>query len=134
MRGQDFVDTARMLVGVPFRPQGRNPALGLDCVGLAALAYHVPVERLPDDYRLSGSGHGERLKAALATEFRRVSRTKRRVGDLLLCRPSRDQWHLAIQSDEGAIHADAKIGRVVEAPGLLPWPLAAVFRRRQRRR
>ena len=36
--GAAIAAAARALVGVPFRLQGRDPALGLDCVGLVGAA------------------------------------------------------------------------------------------------
>ena len=53
-RGKDIAARARSLVGVRFRPQGRDPGIGLDCVGLAAVSADVPVERVRRDYALRG--------------------------------------------------------------------------------
>ena len=36
--GAAIAAAARALVGVPFRLQGRDPVLGLDCVGLVGAA------------------------------------------------------------------------------------------------
>jgi cell wall-associated NlpC family hydrolase len=134
MTGEDIIERARRLIGVRFRPQGRNAENGLDCIGLASLAYRVGGPHIRDDYRLAGSHNAVPLKRGLAVDFRRVPKTQIRTGDLLLCRPSAMQWHLGVYSGAGVIHADARIGRVVETPGALPWPIAAVYRRRTRRR
>jgi hypothetical protein len=48
--------------------------------------------------------------------------------------PAQDQLHLGILTANGFIHADAKIGRVVERPGGLVWPVVATLRRRSRAR
>ena len=37
----DAVDRARSLIGTRFRAQGRDPQFGLDCLGLAMIAYEV---------------------------------------------------------------------------------------------
>ena len=49
LRGHRIARRARSLVGVRFRPQGRDPMLGLDCVGAAAAAAEEPACRLPRD-------------------------------------------------------------------------------------
>jgi hypothetical protein len=42
--------------------------------------------------------------------------------------------HLGIMTDRGFVHADARLGKVVETPGLPIWPTIAVFSRRVRAR
>lgn len=127
----ETVARARSLVGVRFRPQGRNPQTGLDCVGLVLLAFGLPTDFGRRDYRMRGSGKGE-LLAALKPKFRRIARTQMRVGDLMVAETAPGQLHLAIRSGTGLIHADAGLGKVVERPGLMPWPMVAVLRRRVR--
>ena len=51
---------ALALVGVPFRPQGRSAADGLDCAGLALAAFELPADLVRNDYRLRGR-HRARL-------------------------------------------------------------------------
>ena len=43
--GAAIAAAARALVGVPFRLQGRDPALGLDCVGLVGAAMRAAARR-----------------------------------------------------------------------------------------
>lgn len=133
MTGLHFADRARALVGTRFRPQGRDPATGLDCIGLVAACFDIPSERVPRDYRLRG-GDLSRIKREMGEHFRRVPLAKRRPGDVLLFSISAEQAHLAVGTPEGLVHADARLRRIVERPGPMPWPLAAVFRRRLRRR
>lgn len=120
---------ARALVGTRFRPQGHDPATGLDCIGLAAAAFRIEVPRR--DYRLRGE-HGPEIEHQLMQWFRGIPPRQCRAGDLLLMRVSADQLHMAVSSRLGFIHADAGIGRVVETPGPPPWTIAGVFRRRRR--
>ncbi|WP_066650239.1 hypothetical protein [Sphingomonas sp. CCH10-B3] len=96
----NIVERARSAVGARFRLHGREAATGLDCVGLAALAY------------------GEAAVAAVDV----------RAGDLLLCASGPGQLHLAIDSGGGVIHADAMLRRVVERPGPVPWTVIGRWR------
>lgn len=124
-------ERARVLVGIPFRPQGRAPELGLDCIGLILCVFGLPENLVRCDYRMRGDHRGEML-AELAKHFRRIAQAQRRIGDVLLLQVARDQLHLAIVTAEGFVHADARRGKVVETPGLPPWPIVAAFRRRAR--
>ena len=123
-------DRARSLVGTPFRPQGRD-GQGLDCAGLALAAFGLPKDLVRNDYRLRGN-HRAEIEDALRFHFRKVGRRQARVGDLLLLSVTADQLHLAILTGSGFVHADARLGRVVETPGGPPWPVVAHYRRRAR--
>lgn len=115
------------LVGMPFRPQGRDGS-GLDCVGLCLAAYRLPISFVRADYRLRGD-HRTEVEAALSGKFRRLKRGLGRPGDLLLMQPGADQLHLGILTANGFVHADAGLRRVVETPGAPAWPVIGVFRR-----
>ena len=128
-----FAERARALVGTRFRPQGRRPEYGLDCIGLILCVFGVPETEGRRDYRLRGD-HLRELRAALAKPFRRIARTQRRSGDILLLQVAPDQFHLGIATPNGLVHADARLGMVVETPGLPAWPITAVFRARSRER
>ena len=123
-------DRATALVGTPFRAQGRGAA-GLDCVGLVLAACDLPQRTARDNYRLRGD-HRSEIMGALGERFRRVSPARRRVGDLLLMAVAEDQLHLGVLTLRGFVHADARLRRVVETPGLPRWPLIAIYRRRTR--
>lgn len=111
-------------VGARFRLHGREPATGLDCVGLAALAMRAGgyEGEVPTGYALRGGDPVAVLDAWLARADGRV------VGDLLLFRPGPGQAHLAVRTARGFVHADAGLRRVVERPGKDPWPLMAAWR------
>lgn len=128
----DLAARARALVGTRFRPQGRDPELGLDCIGLILCAFDLAADQVRRDYRLRGA-HRAELLAALAGPFRRIARARRQPGDVLLLEVARDQMHLAVVTAVGFVHADARRGKVVETPGTPPWPVVAVFRRRARK-
>ena len=120
----NVVGRARSAVGARFRLHGREVATGLDCVGLAALAYGEAA--VPSGYALRG---GDQARVAALIEARGlVAATDARAGDLLLCASGPGQLHLAIDSGGGVIHADAMLRRVVERPGPVPWPVIGRWR------
>lgn len=122
--GADIVARARSLIGVRFRPQGRDREGGLDCIGLAAVA--VGAEQVRSDYALRGG-----TLADLETELGRAGlrRTDRRgAGDLLVMRSGAEQLHLGVWTGDGLVHADAGLRRIVERPGPPPWPILSQWR------
>lgn len=123
--GEAVVARARALVGVRFRLQGRSREGGLDCVGLAAAA--VPLRDVRGDYRLRGGSPGE-LEAELRAAGLCPAET-RAAGDILVMRSGVEQLHLGVWTGSGLIHADAGLRRIVERPGLPPWPMLSVWRR-----
>lgn len=127
-RGMRAVAAAREALGARFRLHGRDPATGLDCVGLAALALRAEGFRgqVPSGYAMR-SGDAAAAAVALAAAGL-VPAAEPRAGDLLLLRPGPGQLHLAIATPGGMIHADAMLRRVVERPGPLPWPTIGRWR------
>lgn len=123
-----IVAAARGAVGVRFRLHGRDPAFGLDCVGLAALAYRNAGVGgdVPRGYALRGGDPAAFAAMIDACGLTRVADAG--AGDLLLCAAGPAQFHLAIDSGSGVIHADAMLRRVVERPGPPPWPVLARWR------
>lgn len=120
----EIVAAARALLGIRFRPQGRSPETGLDCVGVVAAS--VGAGRVPCDYALRG-GSPERLGAALeAAGLRRVETV--RAGDVLVLAAGPAQLHLGIFTGTGLVHGDAGLRRVVERPAPLPWPIIHIWR------
>ncbi|MGS1015580.1 peptidoglycan endopeptidase [Allosphingosinicella humi] len=128
-RGAVVAARARALVGTRFRPQGRRPEHGLDCVGLAGLAAGVPAAELPTGYRLRsemGAFEADRLDEAA-----KIDVAEAESGDILLVQAGPGQHHLLVLVEGGFVHADAGLGRVVERPGAVPWPVLAAWRIRE---
>lgn len=125
------VTRGRTLVGTRFVAQGRDPGVGVDCIGLAIHSFGIEAA-VPDDYRLAGD-HRAQLFEFVSMRFRRVSRRRILPGDLLLLRPGERQWHLGIWTGDGLLHADARRRMVVERPGPAEWAIAAAFRARVRK-
>lgn len=118
---------ARALLGTRFRLHGREPESGLDCVGLicVAFAHAGTVISAPSGYRLTSGRQGDFDHAAQAAGLVRAIDPE--PGDAILCRIGARQWHLGIRSEIGLIHADAWLGRVVERPGAMPWPVISCW-------
>lgn len=118
------LERARGAVGTRFRLHGRSRADGLDCVGLAGLAYGVSP---PRGYALR-SGDARTVIASVAAAGL-IRAADAQPGDLVLYLAGPGQLHLGIASEDGVIHADASLRRVVERPGTPPWPELARWRR-----
>lgn len=128
----DHVGRARALVGTRFRPQGRSHD-GVDCVGLILAVFDIDPGGVRRNYRLRGD-HAAEMKTTLGHLFRRVSKAEARAGDVLILRVADDQLHMAVKTATGFVHADARLGRVVEAPAEPQWPVTAIYRKRTRNR
>lgn len=105
------------MVGVTFRPQGCDPATGLDCVGLVWAAYAAVGKRLvrPVGYPLRGWPLA-RIETALAAAGFALVDDQMREGDVaLIAHPAR-QYHLALLGPETFVHAHAGLRRVAETP------------------
>lgn len=100
---------------------------GLDCVGLAGLAMRGGGWEgdVPSGYALR-SGDAEGVAAAI--DAAGLIRGDGGAGELLLLRVRAGQLHMAIASEDGLIHADALLRRVVERPGPVPWPVIGRWR------
>ncbi|MDE2562080.1 MAG: C40 family peptidase [Sphingomonadales bacterium] len=119
-------EAALGLVGTPFRLHGRDPARGLDCVGLIAEALrragHRPIA--PEGYRLRTLSLEPWLALAGASGLEPVANG----GNVILARIHALQPHLAVLVPGGLVHAHAGIGRVTFLPGDPPWPIERRWR------
>jgi hypothetical protein len=124
-RGWHLAAAAEALVGVRFRLHGRDPAHGLDCIGVlaAALAAIGRPAPLPNAYALRS--HRLPPLGALATACGFAeTRASRRPGDVLMLRIGPCQHHLLVAArDGGFVHAHAGLARVVVMPGPPGWPV-----------
>lgn len=118
---------ARMLVGLKFRPQGRDPRVGLDCVGLVLCTFRLASDLVRKNYRICGPNCAEAQKS-LSRIFTEIGPDSAVAGDVLLFRLRRERAHLAISCGKSIVHADASLRRIVETPIPLEWPVVAAFR------
>ncbi|MDT0576536.1 NlpC/P60 family protein [Croceicoccus sp. F390] len=124
MIGQRMAQAAESLVGTPFRLCGRDPATGLDCVGLigaAAARAGRPLD-LPVSYSLRNLNVDRLLEHARGSGLVRLDGEARRVGDILLFRLGPVQLHLALFAGPNCyIHAHAGLRRVVKSEAEQGW-------------
>lgn len=118
-----LAQAARQFIGVPFRLHGRDPATGLDCVGLVASALaamgRTPIA--PQSYELRNTEITQLLAFAAANAFKQTAGPLE-PDDLILVMPGPAQFHLLIAEHSGSfIHAHAGLRRVVRMPGPLGW-------------
>jgi cell wall-associated NlpC family hydrolase len=136
-----MVACARAYVGVRFAHQGRNPASGLDCLGLliaaarqagVTLQGHCP--SVLDDRHYGSRPDVHYLQVMLGTYLQPVDFPE--IGDVLLLRVVGRAQHLALVSDYpaegelGMIHAYATARCVVEHRLDAQWrsQIAQVYR------
>ena len=129
MTGADLARAAEALVASPFRLHGRDPATGLDCVGVAGAAFAAcgqPVAE-PEGYGLRNRSVDGWLDFAGPAGL--VECDSAEPGDILLVRSGPAQHHLLIALDgERFVHAHAGLRRVVIQPGPLPWSVERRWR------
>ena len=118
MSGPRLATAALTLVGTRFRLHGRDPAHGLDCIGLlhAAMARIEQSIVLPQGYSLRLARLDGWLPDPAQLGF--VAATGSLCpGDVLLFAPGPAQFHLAIAAPpRGYVHAHAALRRVVLTP------------------
>jgi len=126
--GDRIAARARALVGVRFRPQGRDPMLGLDCVGTAAAAAGVPPDRIRSGYAMRGGRLASIEHELCDLGCRPVHSGVAEAGDIVVCEAGPAQFHILVSTGSGFVHADAGLRMVVERPCPFPWPVAGVWR------
>ena len=98
--GREVVDTAKRMIGVPYRYGGATPN-GFDCSGLVQYSYRAAGVKLP------------RTSAEQYRSARPVTIREARPGDLLFFRYDRRISHVAIYlGDDRFVHAPSSGKRV----------------------
>ena len=128
--GAALAKAAETLVGARFRMHGRDPATGLDCVGVlaAALAKAGYSARLPISYTLKMRELEPFTCLAGACGFVPADGGTA-PGDVVMFHVGPCQYHLAIAAQDGGfIHAHAGLRRVVHSARLPEWPVEGHWR------
>lgn len=118
--GERVWQAALALVGTRFRFHGHDPATGLDCVGLVAMAYGAAgyaVAALPI-YRIRDMDACTVANLLSDMGLERVADAA--DGDVLLSMVATRQSHLGIAGPGAWVHAHAGLRRVVMVPGDCP--------------
>lgn len=130
MIAAELAAAARALVGTPFRLHGRDPQVGLDCVGVLEAASRACGRdvRLPNLYALRARRPPDLTPFASELGLLPIDRPDR-PGDVLLLQSGPLQHHIAIIAVPAIIvHAHAGLRRVVEGPIPAHWPVIACWR------
>ncbi len=130
MSGHQLARAAEGLAGTPFRLHGRDPATGLDCIGVlaASLAACGRPMLLPGGYALRTRALPDVSAFATGCGLAAV-RGPTAPGDVLLVRAGPCQFHLAIAStDQRFVHAHAGLRRVILGDLPAHWPLIGHWR------
>lgn len=125
-----MAQAAERLIGAPFRLHGRDPATGLDCIGVLAAAARACglAVNWPTGYPLRLSRLDAWLPPPQALGFTEVSGPVE-PGDAIMLTPGPAQFHIAIAAQGGGwIHAHAGLRRVVLTPELPAGPIIAHWR------
>lgn len=132
--GAALAAAAAQLIGSPFRLHGRDPATGLDCVGLVVAALTAIGARplAPTGYSLRNLSIDQWLHFAARSGLA-PSPGPIRTGDVLLISFNHCQHHLAIAAEIAAgganvIHAHAGLRQVVRQPLEPAWQIHAKWR------
>ena len=125
--GEGVAAAALGAVGARFRLHGRDPATGLDCVGLVSWALRAGgwEGAVPTGYALRG---GDPVVVAALLDRDLVRGNGEAPGDVVLMRTGPGQLHLGIGTAAGLVHADASSRRVVVRPGVVAWPVLGCWR------
>lgn len=121
--GAALAEAAAGLIGCPFRLHGRDPATGLDCVGLVGAALTATGARpiVPTGYGLRNLAVDHWLHFASRSGLV-SSPGPVRAGDVMLIALSHCQYHLVIAtSGVSVIHAHAGLRQVVQQPRERTW-------------
>lgn len=131
--GTALATAATSLVGCRFRLHGRDPATGLDCIGVlaAALTAIGHEARFPTGYHLR-TDRFEQLPNLAAVHGFDPAGGALLPGDILFTRPGPGQLHLLIAAAraDACIEAHAGLGRVVLSAGLPADPVLYHWRLR----
>ncbi len=131
--GKAILAAAKSMVGSRFRLHGRDPATGLDCVGLAvnALQSDETDAICPSGYTLRQKDWRSMLSFAAPLGLRICDGENVEAGDLLLFSVGPAAVHLGISDGRGAIvHAHAGLRKVVFGQPNPEWCLLMHWRMR----
>ncbi len=125
-----IAEAAGATIGCPFRLYGRDPAIGLDCVGLVLFGLRAIGLNIhdPQPYALRNKDISLQLTVASKMGLAELD-SEIGIGSILLLKVGPAQHHLGVISSRiGLLHAHAGLGRVVETPLYSLWPIVRHWR------
>lgn len=128
--GMALARAAEALVGTSFRLHGRDPATGLDCLGLVAASLDAigRPAKLPNGYRLRARDVAALISQAGPCGAFAASGPIE-AGDVALVRIGPGQFHMLIATGPSHfVHAHAGLRRVVACDGPMEWPIVSHWR------
>lgn len=130
-------EAARLFIGVPFRHQGRDPSIGIDCIGLTMVAGEMAGLPFKDwdstDYGRDPA-HGLLESRIAAAPLRSVSKEDMQAGDIVTVDFKGATRHVGIVGQGPGyltlIHTNGMLKRVTEARIDAKWlnRISAVYR------
>ena len=111
MKAEQFIDSARALIGTPFHHQGRVTA-GVDCLGLVVLAAKNCGMVLEDKTDYPRQSQGSALASELARQCDVIASPRK--GCLIHFRWGKATQHIAVWTGDTVVHALESVGKVVE--------------------
>ncbi len=121
---EQIVTEARSYLGTPFHHQARLKGVGVDCVGLIVGVAHALELSSADCFRYPRRPNGMLVPELEKAGYREIPVDDAQPGDLLVfwILPARKiPQHLAIRTEHGIIHTDARARRVVEVGYVGDW-------------
>lgn len=136
MTPENIVAEARRHQGAPFLHQGRDPRIGLDCIGLVFVVAWALGFALGFDFSAyASSPDGETLRRELAARLTEVPLGDLQDGDVILFKIRRDPQHVGIattvEGTRSVIHTRrGSVDGVTEHPLAEEWrsKIVTVFR------
>lgn len=111
---QLIVDEARKWIGTPFRHHGRNRQ-GVDCVGLLYVVYSIALQLPLDDFiTYPKSPETGFVYRAIRKYADRIVPSAAQCGDVVLLNFAGSSTHFGILTEDGVVHADIFLKKVVE--------------------
>ncbi|MBA1147418.1 C40 family peptidase [Ectothiorhodospiraceae bacterium WFHF3C12] len=111
---QGVIELARSYKDTPFHHQGRQPGVGLDCVGLLACAFQAAGVPIRDRTNYPRQPIPADMLDALREHTERVPKRASWLPADVLWMHFDEPQHLALYTGRSVIHAYAQVGRVVE--------------------
>jgi hypothetical protein len=124
-----IANAALALIGTPFHDHGRHPPHGVDCIGVIEQCLNQAGFEIiaPSDYRRQGD-HAKRIVAFFADERFGKACDGPQTGDIAVAQITSRQFHFMIRVPQGWVHAHAGLGKVVQTPDPIDWPLLGIWR------